>query len=114
MKGSLHAYASGKFKPMLAAVCRDITKLKYPLMASPKLDGVRAIVIDGRLMSRSLLPIPNRYVQDLSSSLPSGADGELILGKANDDPYRRTVSAVMSDDSSSGLTVNFHVFDNYL
>jgi len=60
------------------------------------------------------LPIPNRYVQDLSSSLPSGADGELILGKANDDPYRRTVSAVMSDDSSSGLTVNFHVFDNYL
>lgn len=102
-----------KFKPMLADTATDLSKLKFPLIVSPKLDGVRAIVIDGVLMSRSLKPIPNLYAQKLFSKLPNGTDGELILGPANEDPYRATVSAVMSEDGEPE-DLYFHVFDNYL
>lgn len=98
-------------KPMLAALCEDITKLQYPLIASPKLDGIRALVLDGVLVSRTLKPIPNQYVQKLFAGLSEGTDGELICGPANEDPYRRTVSAVMSEDGEPD--VSFHVFDNF-
>jgi DNA ligase-1 len=63
-------------------------------------------------MSRSLKPIPNRYAQKLFSGLPNGTDGELILGKPTEDPYRATVSAVMSEDGEPE-NLYFHVFDNY-
>jgi DNA ligase-1 len=99
-------------KPMLAALCEDITKLRYPVIASPKLDGIRALVINGQLVSRTLKPIPNQYVQKLFSGLPEGTDGELICGAANQDPYRRTVSAVMSEDGEPDVC--YHVFDNFL
>jgi DNA ligase 1 len=100
-------------KPMLAfQKYPDIERLTYPLYASPKLDGVRALVIDGQLVSRTLKPIPNRHVQKLFSGLPEGTDGELIEGAANEDPYRRTVSAVMSEDGEPDIT--YYVFDNFL
>jgi DNA ligase-1 len=99
-------------KPMLAALCEDITKLHYPVIASPKLDGIRALVLNGQLVSRTLKPIPNRHVQKLFSGLPEGTDGELIMGAANDDPYRRTVSAVMSEDGEPN--VFYYVFDNFI
>jgi DNA ligase 1 len=99
-------------KPMLAALCEDITKLRYPVIASPKLDGIRALVIDHQLVSRTLKPIPNQHVQKLFSGLPDGTDGELIFGAANQDPYRRTVSAVMSEDGEPD--VHYFVFDNFL
>jgi DNA ligase-1 len=99
-------------KPMLAALCEDITKLRYPVIASPKLDGIRALVLSGQLVSRTLKPIPNKHVQKLFAGLPEGTDGELIMGAANDDPYRRTVSAVMSEDGEPDVT--YFVFDNFL
>lgn len=100
------------FKPMLASKCEDIAKLRYPLLASVKLDGVRAIVIGGRVMSRSLKPIPNESVQRRFSGLPEGTDGELICGDpAHKDAYRKTVSAVMREEGEPD--VDFHMFDNY-
>jgi DNA ligase-1 len=97
---------------MLAGKVKDVNKLKYPVMASYKLDGVRAFVWDGKLMSRSFKPIPNVYVQNLFSDLPQGVDGELILGDPTaPDAYRKTVSAVMGSDNPYGANVTFHVFD---
>lgn len=98
------------FKPMLAAQA-DLRVLKYPVLASPKLDGVRAVVNERQLLSRSLKPIPNRYIADLLARPKlHGFDGELILG----DPwgptvYRDTVSAVMSRDGRPEL--RYYVFD---
>lgn len=101
-------------KPMLAGKCENIGKLKYPVMASPKLDGVRALIIDGVVMSRSLKPIPNRWVQSTFGNLPNGTDGELIFGDPTaPDAYRKTVSAVMSEDGEPTEVV-FHFFDNFL
>ena len=83
-------------KPMLASKCTDVTKLKFPVLASLKLDGVRCLVIGGRLMSRTLKEIPNHFVQDMFAGMRNGCDGELILGDPTaPDAYRKTVSAVM-------------------
>lgn len=48
-------------KPMLAGKCEGLESLKYPVLVSVKLDGVRALVIGGKVMSRSLKPIPNAW-----------------------------------------------------
>jgi len=98
-------------KPMLADnKIPTMDQIKFPIMVSPKLDGVRCTVQQGKLYSRSLKPIPNKNVQQLLSGLPEGLDGELIHGDPWDDPYRRTVSIVMSDDKPVG-DINLHLFD---
>jgi DNA ligase-1 len=100
-------------KPMLAGKCSDITKLKYPVLVSVKLDGVRCLVIGGKLMSRTLKPIPNEAVQIVFRGLPEGTDGELILGDPTaPDAYRKTVSAVMGDGNNI-MGLRYHVFDNF-
>lgn len=98
------------FKPMLASPA-DFSILQYPLFASPKLDGIRAVVLDGKLVSRKLLAIPNRHVyQALSREALDGLDGELIVGPPTaDDVYRVTNSAVMSHQGTPEFT--YHVFD---
>lgn len=104
--------ANIKIKPMLAYNKEvNVYALRYPLMASPKLDGVRALVMDGTLVSRKLIPIPNRHTQKLFSSLREGTDGELIVGEPNKDPYRRTVGAVRREHGEPA--VRFYIFDNF-
>ena len=43
---------------MLAGKVSDVNKLRYPVLASLKLDGVRAFVSDGVVYSRNFKPIP--------------------------------------------------------
>lgn len=101
------------FKPMLADnKIPTMEQLRFPLMVSPKLDGVRATVQDGKLYSRSLKLIPNQQVQEKFKGLPDGLDGELIVGEPNEDPYRRTVSVVMSEDKSAE-DVRYYLFDKF-
>jgi DNA ligase-1 len=98
------------FRPMLAKDA-DLDLLRFPLLASPKLDGVRAIVIDGVVMSRSLKPIPNKFVQEQFSQLEH-FDGELIVGDpTSKTAYRDTVSNVMSHDKRD-YDVTFFAFDH--
>jgi DNA ligase 1 len=100
---------SAIFKPMLAAEA-DLSKLQFPLLASPKLDGIRAVVRGGVVYSRSNKPIPNKFVQERFCAL-EGFDGELIVGHSNaHDVYRQTTSHVMSHDKT-GFDVAFHAFD---
>lgn len=98
------------FRPLLAAPV-DFNRLDYAdLYLSPKLDGIRAIVIDGVVMSRSLKPIPNQHVQNLFKHLEF-FDGELICGSPTSPScYRDTNSAVMSRDGEPDVT--FYVFDH--
>ncbi len=100
------------FRPMLASEA-DFAKLRYPLFASPKLDGIRATVVDGRLLTRTLKEVPNRHVFNLlSNERFNGLDGELIVGPPTaHDVYRQTVSGVMSIEGEPDF--RFYVFDNY-
>ena len=97
------------FRPMLACDA-DLDKTRFPLLCSPKLDGVRAIVRDGIVYSRSNKPIPNAHVQRTFGHLEHH-DGELIVGSPTSKTcYRDTVSGVMSRDGTPLVT--FHVFDH--
>lgn len=93
-------------RPMLADKA-NIDKLKFPLLASPKYDGIRAIKEDGKLLSRKFKPIPNDHTRILlEKHLPDGVDGELIVlnGSFND-----CQSAFMSIDGSPNF--EYHLFD---
>ena len=98
------------FKPMLATDA-DLSKLRFPLLASAKLDGVRAVVREGAVYSRSNKPIPNKAVQAKFSTYEH-FDGELIFGDPTSKTcYRDTVSVVMSHDKPAD-GVGFFVFDH--
>jgi len=98
---------------MLAGTPENVSQLRFPVLASQKLDGVRATVQGGRLLARSLKEIPNVNVQRMMAGLPEGLDGELIYGDpCAPDAYRQTVSIVMSDDKPA-TGIRFHVFDRY-
>lgn len=99
-------------KPMLAGKApADLAALRYPVLVSPKLDGVRALVIAGVVLSRNLKPIPNQWVQKLFGRADlNGLDGELIVGKPTDPAcYRATMSGVMSEEGEPD--VRFYAFD---
>lgn len=98
------------FRPMLAAVA-DLNKLRFPLYASEKLDGVRCIIVDGVVMSRAMKPIPNPAVQAaFGHPHLNGLDGELIVGEPTaPDCYRATVGGVMREYGDPGAA--FYVFD---
>lgn len=83
-----------KFKPLLAGTVNDITKLKFPLIASPKLDGIRCVVINGKALSRNLKPIPNKFIREyLERTVDGNVDGEIMIpGK----DFNGVQSAVMS------------------
>lgn len=55
-------------KPILAGEVTDPEKIKFPVYASPKYDGIRALVVDGLLVSRTLKPIPNHYIRSMLST----------------------------------------------
>ena len=100
-------------KPMLSATCSVPAALAYPLLASPKLDGIRALVLPGMgLVTRNLKPVPNKFLRAmLSAPALHGLDGELIMGDHDESVFRRTTSAVMSQDGEPDVI--FHVFDMY-
>ena len=103
------------FKPMLAhSKSPDPATLDYPVLVQPKLDGIRAVVKDGRLLSRSLKAIPNAAIRAaLERSVFEGLDGELIVGDPTaDDCYRRTCSFVMAEDKTDEEWT-FFVFDKH-
>lgn len=104
------------FKPMLAphecpmSYPKYFEDLKYPLMCSPKYDGVRAIVKNGVAYSRTFKPLPSRQVQELLAPYEH-FDGELIVGDATDfNVYNRTQSHVMAINKPD-VDLFFYVFD---
>lgn len=100
-------------KPMLAGTIKDEESIPFPVLASPKLDGIRAIVHDSQLLSRRLLTIPNRHVfSQLSRKEFNGLDGELVVGLSNaPDAYTATLSGIMSEGGQPPVT--FWVFDRW-
>jgi DNA ligase-1 len=99
------------FKPLLAAKLDPKHPVKFPVYASVKLDGIRGLVIDGQLVSRSLKPIPNAHCRALFGRPElSGLDGELIVGPPNaQNAMQAATSGCMRHDGEPDVT--FYVFD---
>lgn len=82
------------FKPMLAGVAKDLNKIKFPVLVSPKLDGIRCLVRDGKAQSRSLKPIPNDHIRTTLEKLPiNGLDGEIMI--TNTDNFNKAQGDIM-------------------
>lgn len=99
------------FKPMLSGSVDSLDQLKFPLLASPKLDGIRVTVQNGVLLSRNLKPIRNKHCQKLFGRAElNGLDGELIVGEPwAKDCMQATSSGVMSAEGEP--EVKLYVFD---
>jgi DNA ligase-1 len=83
-----------------------LDSLNYPLLGTPKLDGIRSVKQGGRALSSSFKDIPNLYVQKKMKPLPEGLDGELIV---NADSFNQVQSGIMSEDGEPDF--QFYVFD---
>lgn len=93
-------------KPLLADEA-VFEKIQYPVLATPKLDGIRCLIVDGIPMSRKMKPIPNEFVREQLGPELNGLDGELMI----QGDYNSVQSAIMSHNGEPDFT--FHVFDDY-
>jgi len=87
------------FKPLLAGKApADFSQLRFPLLASPKLDGIRCFKLNGRAVTRTLKPIPNEFVRTwIEQNLPDGIDGELVLQDNWKAAFAEVSSAIMGN-----------------
>jgi DNA ligase-1 len=70
----------------------DPTKARYPYIATPKIDGIRFLMVSGVAVSRTFKPIRNNHIQSLLAQyLPDGIDGELTSGNN----FQDSTSAIM-------------------
>ena len=97
-------------KPLLSCEV-PIDKIQLPVYVSTKFDGIRCLVIDSVVYSRSLKPIRNKHVQQLFGKPEyNGMDGELVVGDIYaKDVFQKTTSGVMSVDGTPDVI--FYVFD---
>lgn len=86
-------------KPMLGQPVTDCKTLKYPLGATFKVDGIRALKVNGEMKSRSMKPIRNHRINELLSKfLPEGADGEIVVGSDFSTTSANVMSIIGSDN----------------
>lgn len=108
-------------EPMLAAsllppdvehtdevVYEAMSRLRYPVLATLKKDGIRALRLNGTLLSRRLKQIPNRHICDKFKSLPAGFDMELWNPGME---YNDIQSIVMSEEHEDQDKIEAHVLD---
>lgn len=94
-------------KPMLAGKCEQPESLNFPLLATPKLDGIRCLKINGRALTRSFKPVSNRFIREwIEANLPDGIDGELIVKGTT---FSETAGHVGRESGEPDFT--FAVFD---
>lgn len=101
---------AGKYDPKLV-------ERQLPVLAQPKLDGIRLLIRDGIAWTRSLKPLRSTWVQSWVANHKvqlEGLDLEIVTGDPlAPDAYRRTSSAVMSYNNSDALNSKFYVFDKW-
>lgn len=85
-------------KPLLAATLENIFTLQFPLLATPKLDGIRCLNIDGKAVSRKFIDIPNHHIRNwIETHTEPGMDGEIVIPGAT---FNETQSAVMTEEGT--------------
>lgn len=93
---------------MLAAKLEEPSRLKFPVLVTPKIDGIRCVILADGPRTRSLKEIPNLHIAHSLADLPLGLDGELTVGEK----FQDCTSGIMSRDGTPDFI--YWVFDRYL
>lgn len=98
------------FKPMLAEKASE-HEIRFPLFASAKLDGLRGVVVEGKIMTRNMKPFGNDATREFfSHPALNGLDGELIVGDpTSKECFARSTSGLRN--SAFDPRAVFYVFD---
>ena len=88
---------------------------QFPYLVSPKIDGMRALVKDGVVYSKTMKPLPCKKLHDLFGHL-HGADAEITVGPPNkehedDDVFARSRGPIMQINGDADFRI--YVFDNW-
>lgn len=102
-----------KFKPMLAPNEKvDLNNIKYPLLASYKLDGIRCLFIKGEMLSRSLKLIQNKQLREKMKPLADYSrkyglilDGEIYSPELT---FQEITRFVMTQDFKDKKSIKKH------
>lgn len=104
-------------KPLLASKV-DFNILEYPVLCTPKFDGIRCVILNGQVLSRTMKLIPNNFIREelLKIRYDDGfnldrLDGELMLRELTGSGYDDVQSAVMSVNGEPDFVYN--VFDRF-
>jgi DNA ligase-1 len=97
----------------------QLEQIQYPVCGSPKYDGIRALCTGESVLSSSLKPLGNQYIQEcLSYTDYAGLDGELIVSSptAKDEfgmstVFNTTTGAVRRADGKPNFL--FYIFDDF-
>lgn len=96
-------------RPMLAVSLEEesLSQLSFPMIGSPKLDGIRCLKVNGKALTRTFKPIPNHFIREyIENNFPDGLDGEVMIDGAH---FNQISSAVMSRDGEPDFV--FYAFD---
>ena len=88
----------------------DPFTIPFPVYGTPKFDGIRCCIQDGKALTYNLKQIPNNHVRTLlEDNCIAGMDGELIVNHTVQDYFNNTQSGIMSKNGKPDF--KFNVFD---
>ena len=92
----------------------DVEKLPYPVLMSPKLDGIRLPITAGGPRSRSMKLPGNPFItKNLTHDLLVGFDGEIIVGEPNaPDVFNKTDTFFKRHEME--VPFSYWVFDDWM
>lgn len=90
----------------------DLSKIDREMWVMPKIDGVRALHINGAFQSRTLKPFPNTHLMAFDWHLLAGLDGELVIGSpTSGSSCRDTTSGTSTINGPRAQDFTWHLFD---
>lgn len=110
---------------MLASKCEDVSKLRFPVLGTPKMDGIRTLTIPPQVflsknqrclpVSRNMRQVPNNFIRGrLMATLMPGMDGEMMATNDPREPwempiFRECSSCIMGADGFPSF--RYYIFD---
>ncbi len=94
----------------------DLSLVRFPVLGSPKIDGIRMMCQNAKLVSSTLKDIPNKFVREAFSTPEfEGLDGEGCVGSLTyGNCFSRSTSLLMSDENLIEEPVSWNIFDKYI
>ena len=98
-------------KPMRSCAPTESYPVQFPCYGSYKIDGIRIVKHEGKALTKSLKPVPNKTIARwVEHNLPDGVDGEIISGPPNQaDVYTKTFTAAMTIEGAYEFSI--YLFD---